>query len=97
MASAVENIPYNGMTIDVCAAKIRRVIPMLGWRFQGERPGEIFASVPLSFWSWGEDVHIRFFQDHFSIESKCVMPLQIIDWGRNKSNIRKFISAYYNA
>ena len=89
------NVPYNGMTIDDCAQRVRMVFRNLGWGYS-ECPGFIKANVPLSLISYGEEVMVRFFQEGFAIESKCVFPLQLIDWGKNKSNVEKFLNMYHN-
>jgi hypothetical protein len=93
-ASANRIVPYNGMTIDDCAARIRNAMYMLRWTSR-EMPGMFTASVPMSLLSWGEEITIRLYQDCFSIESKCAMPLTLIDWGKNQKNIDQFLAAFY--
>ena len=87
------NVPYNGMTLDNCAQRVRITFYNLGWSYH-EGPGFIKASVPLSLLSWGEEVMVCFYQMGFSIESRCVFPLQFIDWGKNKNNVNKFMNIF---
>ena len=52
-----------------------------------------FAS-DVNFSSWGENIDIDVFyvNDNASqvvIKSECSLPTQIIDWGKNKSNVNK--------
>src|SRR5262245_36074271 len=53
------------------------------------------ASTGVSFWSWGEGVTIELGPDEgeMFVRSQCSFPTQCIDWGRNASNVRKFLAA----
>lgn len=88
-------IMYNGMALNDCANRIRYCIQRLGWSFRGEGPGVIYAGVSISLRSYGENVRFAFFQDRFVVESKCAFPLQLIDWGKNKENVDKFVQMYF--
>lgn len=48
----------------------------------------------ISLTSWGEniDITILYINDNSSqvtIKSECTLPTQIVDWGKNKSNVEK--------
>ena len=88
------SIPYNGMDFQACVWHVRNAIMRCGWGIKGEGPQGIYASVPISFWSWGENIEVHFYQGFFTIRSASVFPLQIVDWGRNNSNLQKFAAAY---
>ena len=94
--SCMINVPYNGMSIDECAQRTRNAIYQLRWGRPFEGPGRITASVPVNFFSWGETFTVTFYQDYFCVESKCAFVLQIFDWGKNKSNVQKFMNCFYN-
>jgi|SRR5262245_19989850 len=69
------------------------VLESLSWSILEEREEIIQASTRISLWSWGERVTIEFFPDDtLSITSKCSLPTQCLDWGKNRSNVKKFIA-----
>lgn len=49
------------------------------------------ATVNVTLMSWGEHITINVGQHPqgsvVHIESKCAMPVQLVDWGRNKKNV----------
>ena len=91
----VQHVPYNGLDINTVMAAARAALTACRWKFS-EYQWRLVASVPFNLLSYGEEVEIRFYQDSFDISSKCIFPLQVIDWGKNQSNIRKFLNAYQN-
>jgi hypothetical protein len=64
-------------------------------RFKVRHAGEtmIRATASLSFWSFGEtiEVHIGSFGTSTIVDasSTCVLPTQILDWGKNRKNVRR--------
>ena len=58
-----------------------------------EDGGLIRAKSRLSFWSWTEKIDVKI-EDNGTVrmKSECSLPTQIIDWGKNKRNVRKFFS-----
>ena len=95
MAKKIMNIPYNGMDFQLCVSHVRNALMRCGWAITADNPPYgICASVSISFLSWGENIEIHFYQECFSVQSASVMPLQIFDWGKNNSNLRKFAAAY---
>ena len=89
------NVPYNGMSVAECAQRTRNAIYQLRWGIPYESPNGISASVPISLLSWGETFRVVFYQDFFQVESKCAFVLQIIDWGKNRSNVDQFMRCFY--
>ncbi len=82
----------GGNGVDLRAA-VKEALAALCWPVKQESPDAIVAIIGLSFWSWGEKVIIRFLPDHIlALRSECIFPLQSIDWGKNKKNIRRFQS-----
>ena len=55
------------------------------------------AECPTTIWSWGEKIEVSFttFESgtEISVRSKCRLPTQFLDWGKNKRNTDNFISA----
>lgn len=72
------------------------VCQRLGWSFGGRLAGgplgiqwAVTSSVSLA--SWGEQLRvIPTGPNTLRIESKCQMPTQCFDWGRNEKNCREF-------
>ena len=60
----------------------------LRWKLRSESDTEIRASVGFNFWSFGERITIHFdTPDEVTVTSKCVLPTQCNDWGKNRSNV----------
>jgi hypothetical protein len=68
-------------------------IELLGWSLKDESDDVIRAGVGFNFWSHGETVGVRFLLDGgLLITSRCWMPTQCFDWGKNEQNVRNLIS-----
>ena len=55
----------------------------------------------INLLSWGEDIKIDIYpcseqQTVVEIVSECAMPTQIIDWGRNSTNIKEIMTYLLN-
>jgi hypothetical protein len=60
----------------------------LRWAIQEDSGDRISASVCSSFRSWGERITIKFHRDgSLSITSRCALPTQCFDWGKNQANV----------
>ena len=69
----------------------------LSWSIREEASNQIIASTSVSKKSWGEKVLISFLQDNtISVTSKCALPTQCFDWGKNKANVGKFMAEIGN-
>jgi hypothetical protein len=67
----------------------------LGWKYSEVFDGAFEASVRITPWSWGEHVNILLNEpNHITIESICIFPLQIFDWGKNKQNVELFLKHF---
>ena len=65
----------------------------LGWKLLAEQDAQITASTSMSLWSWGERVQLCFSTERsVSVTSRCSWPLQCFDWGKNRTNVRKFLA-----
>ena len=53
-----------------------------------------YAQTKFSMSSFSEYIEVSFKHDHFSTEmkfkSKCALPTQVVDWGKNKRNYKRF-------
>ena len=72
----------------------KETLAQLSWALRTEESMEILASTSLNLRSWGEKVTIKFEADRsISITSRCALPTQCFDWGKNRANVVKFIAA----
>ena len=63
----------------------------LGWAV-GEQHGLVTAATGVSLWSWGERVTVHLHTEDVTVTSRCAMPLQAFDWGRNAQNVRALLA-----
>lgn len=74
-------------------AAVRETLSALGWSIRAKERDPIAASTSLCAKSWGERVLIHFLRDNsISVTSKCAMPTQCVDWGKNRAYAREFIA-----
>ena len=70
---------------------VRETLTALSWPVSEESHDQLIASTSMSIWSWGEKFMISFLADKsISVTSKCSLPTQCIDWGKNKANVERF-------
>ena len=78
-------------------AAVITTIQAISWSIREESPNMIFASSSVSLRSWGEKVTVSFLPDNsISVTSKCSLPTQCFDWGKNKINVQKFLAELRN-
>ncbi|MFK7802455.1 MAG: hypothetical protein AB8G95_12540 [Anaerolineae bacterium] len=72
---------------------IKRTLSSLSWGITEKSANQILASTSVSLWSWGEKIIIDVLSDgSISVTSKCSLPTQCFDWGKNKTNVDQFLS-----
>jgi hypothetical protein len=75
---------------------IAEAFEQLGWKYSVTEQGVFRGRVPLSGLSWGETVIVRILEGNvIQVESRC--GFQMIDWGKNKSNVTRFIGKLQQA
>jgi hypothetical protein len=91
-AHHTERYTGTGKAEDVRAA-VRSTLNELTWSIRDERSDAITATASISQMSWGDRIVVNFLPDGLiSVTSKCAYPLQCIDWGKNETNVRRFMS-----
>ena len=71
------------------------ILGLLEWPFEMTDNDTFRAKVCLSASSWGERVTISLSEPGMmEIESSCWYPLQVIDWGKNKQNVTRFLTLF---
>lgn len=67
----------------------------LGWQYGLVDPDQFRVNMPLSAMTWGETLTVSLSTPGMIVvESKCAFPMQIIDWGKNKRNVRQFVDGF---
>lgn len=86
----------TGKSADLRAA-VRVTLNALSWSIREEVSDRITASTSGNIRSWGEKILISFLPDNsISVTSKCALPTQCFDWGKNKANVVKFMAEIRN-
>ena len=69
-------------------------IQKLKWKMTEESAKQFTGTIPMSFWSWGEEFKIAI-DDKSAIHfhSVCRIPVTLIDWGKNQKNATNFFQA----
>ena len=74
---------------------VRATLNALSWSVRQETHDGIIGSTNMNIRSWGEKIVITFQPDNsISVTSKCALPTQCFDWGKNKANVMKFIAEF---
>ena len=72
---------------------VREAFRSLAWPYANETNGRIVAFIGYSVISWGEEVVVGVQPDNsLLITSKCILPVQFFDYGKNKANVLTFIA-----
>ncbi len=72
-----------------------RALESLGWSIKKNLGYRISAHVNVNFWSWGERIVVRFFgEGNLCLTSKCLLPTQCFDWGKNQQNVIRLIAEF---
>lgn len=74
---------------------ILAVLDGLGLKWLGElsERDAMTIRVPINDCSWGEKIEVQFVGSNtLRISSKCILPLQLYDWGKNRKNVLTIVS-----
>ena len=86
-----EEFRYGDFPDDIREA-IYDTLEELRWRIGREGDDYIEASIGISLLSYGEKLSVDFIgRNTLLIRSNSIMPLTVVDWGKNKTNVRRFI------
>ena len=64
----------------------------LGWKITTDSPSYLEGSASLNLASWGEKISVSFDGPTLTVISKCALPTQCVDWGKNKRNVMLLLS-----
>lgn len=72
------------------------VLRRLDMRWERDRSAgdSLTVVIPINDCTWGEKIEIRFVgPSTLYIRSRCILPLQLYDWGKNRLNVHRIASA----
>lgn len=73
--------------------RLTNSLDVLPYKVERMDDDKIVLKVGWSIWSWGEIIKIDFSDDKtISISSRCKVPLQMIDYGKNRENVERLVS-----
>lgn len=88
-----ERYPAKAASADELRQIVKEVLRTLSWSLKSENGNGIRASSSIGLKSWGEVIQIELLPDNaIVITSKCVLPTQCLDWGKNKENVTRFLA-----
>jgi hypothetical protein len=74
-------------------SQIREAFVERGWTVIRDQPSDMTARTKPSWRSWGEIVTLQFHNGTAAIKSECSFPSQVVDYGRNRMNVRSLVDA----
>ena len=75
---------------------LEKALANLSYPILKKSKDQIILKVDWSVWSWGERINIDFSRPGVvTITSECAFPLQCIDYGKNKENVKKLIDSIH--
>lgn len=89
----IEHIAINGLTQEQFIVIALESVKKLNWNVSYTSRTGIIAYTKFSMSSYSEEVKITVSDSTATLKSECTGS-QLIDWGKNKRNIEKFISVY---
>mgnify|MGYP001219223479 FL=1 len=82
------NLRDTNLRVSVSAA-----LEQTGWTVLETTKHSIRAKIGINLWTFGETIQITFIDDKtIEIHSKCRLPTQIFDWGKNKRNVNTLVN-----
>lgn len=72
--------------------RAKAVFQQMGWQYIADTGDRLEYQSPMNLSSWGENFSVRLLNnEEVEIKSQCRLPTQIVDWGRNKKNVNRFL------
>jgi hypothetical protein len=67
---------------------------VLRWPYEMEDKDTFRVSLSANVLSWGENVSVSIEPGIVRIKSICKLPTQVFDWGKNKQNVKQFLTYF---
>lgn len=91
-AYSTSEVSLQGKPPEEVQRLIRTAIGALGWHIKRDDTSRVVAAASVSLWSWGEKIIVECLSEHdVRITSKCALPTQCVDWGKNARNVTRFV------
>ncbi len=79
----------GGAAVDM----VLKTLTALSWQLRQQSPNQLLASTSMGLRSWGERIEIDLLPNNeITITSKCALPTQCFDWGKNRANVQRFLA-----
>lgn len=91
MTSEYKDFLKINSPVDKIMLQVTEYLKSQGIKFK-KKENVIEYSTGTNFFSWGEKIIILFQDEIVSVRSKCKLPTQILDWGKNKKNVKNIIN-----
>ena len=75
--------------------RIKKTFQTLEWKIIDEDEFYIEGKTLNGAMTFGERVQCDVREQMFAIRSECILPTQIIDFGKNKKNVDAFLKVFY--
>lgn len=91
---------YHSTTLDLSSQPLEKVLAIVakamqaqGWKINLQHGNTLQATSSISWLSWAETISAQLDDNHIlQLKSKCSMPTQCLDWGKNRRNIEKLVA-----
>ncbi|QIE59851.1 DUF1499 domain-containing protein [Rasiella rasia] len=96
--SYTENLQLTA-PLESAKKKVEEALMKAGFKMSKwvDQQQAFYSESSVTIWSWGEDIMVRFQENEngtqIQFTSSCKLSTQIIDWGKNKKNAKKFMLA----
>jgi len=99
MANSYTEVLQLNMPVEQAKAKTEEALMKAGFKMSKwvAQNQAFYSESSVTIWSWGEDIQVTFQENEqgtlLKFVSSCKLSTQIIDWGKNKKNAKKFFTA----
>jgi len=99
MANSYSETIQLQVPLEQAKAKTEEALMKAGFRMSKwvDQNQAFYSESSITIWSWGEDIQVNFHENEqgtlLKFTSSCKLATQIIDWGKNKKNAKKFFTA----
>ena len=93
-AKAATTLPIEGVAD--CKKRATETLLALRLKIVSESSNKVVGRTGMNWRSWGEDIAIEWDDRSVTATSRCVFPFQILDWGKNRINVKQFVSRWEN-
>lgn len=98
LTSKIKHSQSFDFSKEILVEKFQEVLQTAGYKIVdvNQQTGDIFAVTTISWYSWGENIYIRFTEDnHQTMVDFCSACLfQVYSWGKNERNYQHLMKEF---